>query len=77
MNCDCADKMDELLKNDPETANTKLDIGLAIEFKTGGSKSYFIIATAKRESRSRQKAKTIFATHCPFCGVKCHGQEAA
>ena len=67
--CDCAKLIqDELEKNG---SNTMLDIPILFNFEKGTSRTDKVkIVTTKRDSRKREKAKSFFATFCPFCGEK-------
>ena len=60
--CDCNKQMTEALKEH----NANLDIPMNLQGK--GTK--VVIATRKRDSSRRVKLPFLFATYCPFCGVK-------
>lgn len=58
--CDCIKKINEELKEIP---NTMLDTPIIGPQRT-------FVATCKRDDKVRGKPKYIFATYCPFCGIK-------
>lgn len=62
--CSCIDKVNEALAG----TNTRLDI---LNLSTGNYREPRVkIGVLKRDSSSREKAKPIIPTYCPFCGEK-------
>lgn len=65
--CRCFEQAQKALK----PYNTELVTHFLMNFKTGKSRmSHPSVVTAKLNSKSRQPAKTVFCTYCPFCGKK-------
>lgn len=61
MSHDCAAKINELLK----PRNTQLAPIIVVS-----SREYIQLQTCKLDGKAKGKALTLFATYCPFCGVK-------
>ena len=68
MACNCIKMVQEELKR--SGSNTRLDVPFGINLKTGKmDPPMAALAVVKAESKSRERAATIFATYCPFCGT--------
>lgn len=63
---DCIERINEQLK----PFNTAL--AMAIDF-SGKNRELIQVATVKADSANRKKPSAMFASHCPFCGVKLGG----
>jgi hypothetical protein len=51
--------------------NTRIVIPFTFSFSTGKlTTPKAMIETEKADPTKREKAKSVFATYCPFCGVK-------
>lgn len=70
--CNCINELNELLKD----TNTRLDYGLNL-MNPNLPAAMLKIATFKHNTRRREKAKTIYASYCPICGVKYENGGAA
>jgi len=66
--CDCVHRINAGLAKS-EFPNTM------VEYPLFGEPVTFVL-TCKREEKVRQKPKRVFATYCPFCGVKYSKPEA-
>lgn len=70
--CDCATKMDEMIKLN--------NIRIAQAFMIGGSMRTMrcvpIIAT-ERIAKGGKRPPNVVATYCPFCGVKYEAENIA
>ena len=62
--CECKEKVDVKLVQ----FNTRLVSPYVLV--DGASSKPVVIATEKINTRQRGKVRTLFATFCPFCGVK-------
>lgn len=70
MMCNCIDETNQALVD--MGSNTELDIPILIDFTTGetGASQSVLVATRKHNDKDRRKPTYIFASYCPFCGVK-------
>ena len=66
---DCIKRINEQLK----PFNTALS--MAVDF-SGKNRELIQLATVKADSTNRKKPSAMFASHCPFCGVKLEGGAA-
>jgi hypothetical protein len=66
---DCIKSMNEGLK----PYNTQLS--MAIDF-SGKNRELIQLATVKADNAVRKKPASVFASYCPFCGVKLAGGAA-
>ena len=67
--CHCIDKINKAMS----AVNGMLYRPLMIQFETGrtGLSTRVAVMTEQVETgRGKKKAPTVFATFCPFCGVK-------
>lgn len=72
MTCTCIETVNELLK----PRNTKLHEPMMI-FNEDRQHHRLFVETAQIETgRGKPKAVSMFASFCPFCGVK-YGEDAA
>lgn len=62
----CLTEMNDLLRE----YNTQ--ISGVIDF-SGLNRELVQISTAKFNDKIRKKPRVLFATHCPFCGIKLKG----
>ena len=67
--CDCIETVDKMLSD----RNTR--IMLPIMFGADQTPRPMIVTDQIQSGRGKPKAVGMFATFCPFCGVK-YGQEA-
>lgn len=63
---DCFKRINEQLK----PHNTQL--AMAIDF-SGKNRELIQVTTVKADDKVRKKPAAMFASHCPFCGVKLAG----
>jgi hypothetical protein len=66
---DCIERINEQLK----PFNTAL--AMAIDL-SGKNRELIQVATVKADTADRKKPSAMFASHCPFCGVKLEGGAA-
>lgn len=69
--CKCIDKVNQGLVDNG--SNGMLYLPLMIQFdtgKTGASERVAVQVDQRETGRGKKKAPTLFATYCPFCGVK-------
>lgn len=66
--CECIDKIDENLKKAGH--NTAIDV--PIIFSTSGvtAPQKTTVATVKADKSNRKKPARLYASYCPFCGIK-------
>jgi len=52
--------------------NTELDFRSTFNMSTGilDFRGSLVVGTSKIDSKARGAAKTVVASHCPFCGIK-------
>ncbi len=56
--------------------NTRLDVPTTANLETGEIRSdRVVILTRKHDDKKREKAKTLYANYCPFCGKKYKEEE--
>lgn len=71
MACKCFNKINRSLAAKQETSNTELERLFEVDFVKGRmSPPRAVIGTTKRNTMKRQRAATLVAVHCPFCGKK-------
>lgn len=69
MACDCIALVNDAFERGG--TNTVLDIPIQISMSTGEViDPAILIRTVKRDDKKREKPRPIFATYCPFCGVR-------
>lgn len=65
--CDCIERVNEKLKE--ANMNTVIDLPLIISGNRFGV-GRCCVETRKLDEKNRKKPVSLFATFCPFCGVK-------
>jgi hypothetical protein len=63
---DCIERINEQLR----PFNTAM--AMAIDF-TGRNRELIQVSTVKADSTNRKKPSAMFASYCPFCGIKLDG----
>ena len=66
---DCFERINEKLK----PYNTRLAMSIDL---SGKNRELIQVATVKADIDVRKKPTSMFASYCPFCGVKLIGDEA-
>lgn len=52
------------------TRNTCVNVAQTFNFSSETEGERLLVATMKVDEKKRGKALAVFATYCPFCGVK-------
>lgn len=68
MACDCIGSVNKKLL-DAET-NTKLSLAIFFRFDNKPVTDKAMLVVEKADKTNRRKPSSLFATFCPFCGVK-------
>lgn len=68
MACNCVNEMNAMLKE--RNLNTVIDVPLQFNKDMSDAPAKTAVVTAKEFSHIRGKPMRVFASYCPFCGVK-------
>lgn len=72
MTCTCIETVNE----DLATRNTRLTLPIVFGRKPGAPDRLMIVTEQIETGRGKAKSVGMFATCCPFCGVKYEGDAA-
>lgn len=70
--CNCVDLINEHLKS----KNAILATVSLMNFDLGTVREGIVIPCERRDRSIRKWTKSVIATYCPFCGIRCRPEEA-
>jgi len=68
MKCDCVERIDEKL--DSKNLNTVISVPLSFKKDMSDTPQRTMVVTEKKDLSVRKKPTNVFASYCPFCGIK-------